>query len=360
MRTCILTFMAAVVLLIFAATAAFSGTAPTKPPAKTEQYSISGPYISDNLTVYLIHGQDQIKGKKIITLDQALAEQLVTVYETGNVNELAVENKSDCVVFIQSGDIVKGGRQDRTIQYDMLLMPKSGRKALPVFCVEHGRWSQRAAESDRHFARSANCLVGKELKIAAKSTGAQTDVWNQVEKQQAKLQAQYAAPVRSTVSESSLQLTLEQRPVADGTKAHSGKLKGIVDKEKNAIGFAFAINCKINSADVYASSELFRKLWPKLLASSATEALAEKGGKTCQAPANAEVLKFMARVDKAPVRDKVANKTYRMTEQQCSDGYSFRTEWYSAPSVTGGAGKAAGRSGDAYSGASVHSNYIAK
>ena len=41
------------------------------------------------------------------------------------------------------------------------------------------------------------------------------------------------------------------------------------------IGYAFAINGKVNSADVYASHELFQKLWPKLLESSAVEAFSE-------------------------------------------------------------------------------------
>ena len=41
------------------------------------------------------------------------------------------------------------------------------------------------------------------------------------------------------------------------------------------IGYVFAINGHINSADVYASRALFLKLWPKLLEASAVEAIAE-------------------------------------------------------------------------------------
>jgi hypothetical protein len=47
------------------------------------------------------------------------------------------------------------------------------------------------------------------------------------------------------------------------------------------IGYSFAINGQINSADVYSSHELFRKLWPKLLESSAIEAVGQfEKGKT--------------------------------------------------------------------------------
>jgi hypothetical protein len=39
------------------------------------------------------------------------------------------------------------------------------------------------------------------------------------------------------------------------------------------VGYAFAINGRVNSAAVYASNGLFRKMWPKLLRASAVEAI---------------------------------------------------------------------------------------
>src|SRR5215472_5168028 len=59
-------------------------------PAGT--YRLSGPYTHDNLTIFLIHGADQLKGKNILTLDEALEQKKVIVHETKQVNELAVEN----------------------------------------------------------------------------------------------------------------------------------------------------------------------------------------------------------------------------------------------------------------------------
>jgi hypothetical protein len=47
------------------------------------------------------------------------------------------------------------------------------------------------------------------------------------------------------------------------------------DARGDVIGYAFAINGKVNSADLYGSKPLFRKLWPKLLKASAVEAVAE-------------------------------------------------------------------------------------
>ena len=115
--------------------------------AQPVKMHISGPYTHDNLSLYLVHGPNRAQ-HKLITLDEAIMQHKVMVYETGNVNQLAIENVSeDTEVYVQSGDIVKGGRQDRTLKNDMILPTKSGKVALDAFCVEHGRWTSRGGES---------------------------------------------------------------------------------------------------------------------------------------------------------------------------------------------------------------------
>ena len=106
---------------------------------------ISGPQVHENFAVYFIHGPSA-PGPVPLTLQEALAKGSVRVLETGEVNELKIENTGGEDVFIQSGDIVKGGRQDRVLTMSFVLPPKSGEVALAAFCVEHGRWSARGAE----------------------------------------------------------------------------------------------------------------------------------------------------------------------------------------------------------------------
>ena len=69
------------------------------------EYRVSGPLVSENLAVYFIHGKSS-PGPVPLTLQEALAKDAVRVYETGNVNELAVENRGEEPVFIQASDIV--------------------------------------------------------------------------------------------------------------------------------------------------------------------------------------------------------------------------------------------------------------
>src|SRR5205807_5913468 len=87
---------------------------------QTPAYRISGPYTHANLSVFLVHGSEAKTARPLLTLDEALKQHKVIVHETGNVNQLAVENVSSDDVFLQSGDIVKGGQQDRTLETDLI------------------------------------------------------------------------------------------------------------------------------------------------------------------------------------------------------------------------------------------------
>src|SRR5688572_10872684 len=91
-------------------------TLPTAADAQSGGYRISGPAAHGNLSVFLIHGADEVGQENVLTLQEAMAQGILVVHETSSVNELAVENtSSDRDVFIQSGDIVKGGKQDRVL-----------------------------------------------------------------------------------------------------------------------------------------------------------------------------------------------------------------------------------------------------
>src|SRR5436190_2246819 len=85
--------------LLLSALAAF-GAAPSHDTATR----VTGPVTHENLTVYFIRGTSA-PGKVPLTLEEALAKRIVQVRETGNVNELEVENLGGDEVFIQSGDI---------------------------------------------------------------------------------------------------------------------------------------------------------------------------------------------------------------------------------------------------------------
>jgi len=266
------------------ATAQNYGLGPVGHRPETGNYKITGPYTHDNLSVFLIHGKDRISGKTFITLQEALTQRKVIVYETRSVNELAIENISNDEIYVQAGEIVKGGQQDRALAIDMIVPARSGKMPIAAFCVEHGRWTKRGTEQVTTFNSSAEVISTKELKMAAKSARSQGAVWQNVTVAQDKLSSNVGGRVNAAASESSLQLALENKAVQKSANEYIKALSGVVNDQDDVIGYAFAINGKVNSADVYASSSLFKKLWPKLLKASAIEAIAEFSQKAKFAP----------------------------------------------------------------------------
>jgi hypothetical protein len=295
------------------------------PPPPGPTYKLSGPLTHDNLTVFLVHGADQVRGN-ILTLDEALTQKKVLVHETKNVEHLAIENVSASEeVFVQAGDIVKGGQQDRTIARDLLLPPKSGRVSLGAFCVERGRWSGRPGESVNQFDSSKGYLATNALRLACRKAAAQGEVWKNVEKAQMDLGKKLKADVKDAKSATSLQLTLEHKKVAEAVEGYVQKLQPALDKQTDVIGYAVAVNGEVLNADVYANAALFRKLWPKLLRASAVEAVAEKGDKKFDPVAPAAVTAFLAEPAKGKRSEKSLGKGQREVQKETDRNILFET-----------------------------------
>ncbi len=294
---------------------------------KTGKYKISNPYTHKNLTIFLIHGQDKLKGKIFLTLQEAMEKKIAIVHETENVNELTVENVSkDIEIYLQSGDIVKGGKQDRVMAVDIILPPKSGKMPVASFCVEQGRWSQRGRESKVSFSKSADQISSKKLKLAVKKEQAQGEVWEQVSSMQNKLKQNLGQSVESRESGSSLQLTLENKKVQEAVEDYIANLINIINDKSDVIGFVFAINGEINSGDIYVSNNLFKKLWPKLLKSSAVEAIADfQKDKKFPLVSAETVAAFLSEVENGKVSEKEISDRIKMVSKETEQNIFFET-----------------------------------
>ena len=297
----------AFVLTTAVAFAAFADVGVKAADAPTR---ISGPYVHENLAVYFIHGPSAA-GPVPLTLAEALAKGSVRVIETGNVNALKVENLGQDAVFIQSGDIVKGGQQDRVLTISLLLPKGSGQVAIDSFCVEAGRWAARGKEDVKQFASAAYALPSREAKLAMKipakpetasaepqpnagvigqrrgvggparndTADKQRKVWDEVARIQDGLSGSVGAKVAAPQSATSLQLSLENESLKQARDAYTAALDKGPAGQDDIVGFVFAIDGRINSADVYPSHGLFAKMWSKLLTASITEAVGSKGRK---------------------------------------------------------------------------------
>ena len=256
----------------------------TPPPVVIKEvhlsnYRLSGPYEFEDLSIFLIHGPDSPDRRLYTPLQDAMARQIVIVHETSNVNELTIENVSATEeVFVQAGDIVKGGRQDRVLAVDLILPTKSGLVPISAFCVEQSRWQARGSESADHFSMT-EMVANYSLKQVIKDVATQTGVWDEVNSAKESVGAGVARSVRSEVSPTSLPLALENEAVQESTGPYINSLSTVPHRWNDVIGAAFAINDEIKGADVYSSNVMFKRLWPRLLKAAAIEAIATPGTK---------------------------------------------------------------------------------
>lgn len=307
-------------------------------------YRLSEPVSHGNLAIYLVHGPSR-GGAVPLTLQEALASGAVQVHETGQVNQLLVQNAGTEAVFIQAGDIVKGGQQDRVLGVSMLLPALSGPLPVTAFCVEHGRWTKRAGEDATRFASSDATMPSREgrLAIAAVAAAAppqpesraapvaqapavassQQKIWDSVGSMQRSLASRVGGPVAAPASPSSLPLTLENQQLAKGQDAYIRDLEAIGRAGDDVVGFAFAINGRLDGAEIYPSSALFRKLWPKLLRAAVTEAIADQGkdlSKGAAAPNADEAGRMFAVLDGAAPLE---SQTNILTKVRISENAEF-------------------------------------
>jgi hypothetical protein len=288
-------------------------------------YRLSGPYTHKNLTIFLVHGKNIIKGRSFLTLQEALVQKKVVVYETKSVNELSIQNFSNEDVYVQSGDIVKGGAQDRMIGVDLIVPPRSGKMPISAFCVEHGRWSGRGNEKAAVFSSSSDAVATREIKLAAKRESSQGGVWESVTVAQDKLSRNVGTRVNSNVSSSSLQLAVENGKVQETADSYIKALSGIANRDDDVIGYVFAINGKVNSADIYGSNVLFKKLWPKLLKANAIEAIAELQQDKFKPASVASVQGFLSEAEKAKGSDKDVNARVNLLTREDNENILFET-----------------------------------
>lgn len=185
---------------------------------------------------------------------------------SGTVNTLFLENTSNDTIMIMAGEVVKGGKQDRVLAQDMVLLPHSGRKDISVFCVEHGRWqysseSQKANNTFYGYSKVSTMSVRK----AAVVEKDQQKVWDNV----AEVTSKNSASSRSG-----------SYTALDTSKKYNEELKAYVDffnakikSEGNVIGMVACTGDKVIGCDMFATPDMFKQYFDNLMSSYSTEAI---------------------------------------------------------------------------------------
>jgi hypothetical protein len=233
-------------------------------------YHIQGPFTHEDLTVFLLCS-DRQDGHDFLTLDEGLKEGLVTITEQEHerVGALSIENQSDRPLYLQEGERLIGGKQDRTIISSLVIPPNSGKTSVPTFCVEHSRWVE--GNKGREFGFSVNpALAPKGVRGAAKVEGSQDRVWGCVAAQKVSAHKTLQCPnTNSSVNE-----MLDAPQVQTISEEYATALGLALDRAENrdAVGMVIVFNGQIEEVNLYPNRALFRKLFPRLIRAYAVQA----------------------------------------------------------------------------------------
>ena len=282
-------------------------------------YTVLDPIRHGNLTIFPVVAAKSYSTGEFLTLDEGLRSGEVIVTEAGSVqglvrrhgtpirhdgaevNRLVLVNNSKRPLLLLAGEIVSGGKQDRVIGKDRIVPAESDPIDLSVFCVEPGRWvatSEHFGASEAMYGAGVGGGVGgpvhggsapmaimaqPSVRAKAMADKDQNQVWNEVNKQKAAMTVEVEASAPEVATEMAQvssyakvnenaevrkQVDAIARPIEQSYQSLIHQLR-----DRNAVGVVVAVNGRIIWADVFASTDLLAKYWPKLVRSYASEAV---------------------------------------------------------------------------------------
>jgi hypothetical protein len=265
-------------------------------------YTVLAPIRHGNLTVFPVLAAKSHETDGFLTLDEGLKSGDVIVTESGSlgplvrprhphdpayrpgggaqVNQLVLVNNSKRPLILLAGEIVTGGKQDRVIAKDRIVPAESDPIDLGVFCVEPGRWTGASSK----FGYSGGVMVQPGVRAKAMADKDQAKVWAEVGKAKEAVAASPSAPTsyefNSTTSYARVMQNDEVKKQVDSVAApieqnYESLIKQL--RDRNAVGVVVAVNGEMVWSDIFASTQLLQKYWPKLIRSYAAEAVLTHG-----------------------------------------------------------------------------------
>lgn len=273
-----------------------------------------------NVQIFLLSSTTGLDHVKYTTLVNSFKEGGIKVHETSDVNNLAISNLSDQTVFINYSEILRGGKQDRTVQYDMVIPPKVKRWRMPGFCVEQNRWEQREEEAEDVFVPTRSMLSSSALKEAA-ADGDQGAVWANAEAAMDSISSNafHKEGHYSYNTTKSYHVTLNDTKLTSLAESYSGDLRSLGIKPDQSNGLAVAVNGVLVSVDIYNNRKLFQDLFEQLLNSAVNDALGRKQLENVKVLNHSDVYQVINNVDEEHSKKRSVNKRTMVSSNSSSE-----------------------------------------
>jgi len=188
---------------------------------------------------------------RVMTMQQGLDRGVLAIEElrSARVASARFTNKSpDTKIFLMAGELITGGKQNRTLRSDALLAPKSS-AVLELYCVEKGRWRGGGAFG------GTSAVVPQTLREKATAQAGQDAIWSEVRRANQRLGV-------STTTED-----LHAALAKPSNARRLAKWRGLIHPHlpRGCVGVVVAHGGRIVGADLFASGELFGAIRDKVL-----------------------------------------------------------------------------------------------
>ena len=216
-----------------------------------DRANIHSPAKLGSLTVFPVCLSTVNRLDGVLTMDQALAKKLLVIDELkdARVSQARFVNKSgDKMIFLMAGEVITGGKQNRTLTSDALLAPDSA-TVLELYCVQRGRWRGQAI-----FA-GPTTIAPLAVRASAAAKAGQGAVWDEVSKANLRMKTVTASgdlAKAMTKPENVQRLARLRKPI-------TAKLP------RDCAGVVVADGDRIVAADLFNSPELFAAMKDKVL-----------------------------------------------------------------------------------------------
>ena len=319
-----------------------SGPRPGEAGQVGSAYKVLAPIGRGNLTIFPVVADRTHDTRDFLTLDEGVRAGEVVVSEAGSVrplirgheryipgdgaevNRLVLVNNSGRPLILLAGEIVTGGKQDRVVGKDRIVPPHSDPIDLSVFCVEPGRWVAEKSDFGSFHAQMAQPSVRR----SAMADKDQEKVWSEVRSTQQSLSVMASPPAARAIGGTSSYAGVMdndevKRRVDDVAVPIEQSYQGLMRdlRDRNAVGVVVAVNGRLIWADIFASTALLEKYWPKLIRSYAAESLTE--GRNSERPEIKEAQAYLQDFGARHETDEVEPGVYRRTELTGNDFTAF-------------------------------------
>lgn len=264
---------------------------PPPPPRNPVAHLVSHiavltPHHYRGLTVFPLRLRAVEDPTNYLSLDEAVGDGWLEIKEKpeARVPELFVSNTGKRPIFLMAGEILSGGKQNRTLRQDMLLLSGARNIPAPVYCVEQRRWIGKTG-----LLGSADALAGTALRQQIAGEAGQSAIWKQVEAD--------AGANRVSSESGDLGAVYQDRSVQARMQEYAREFKRRLPA--GIVGVVVVRRGRIVSCDVFCNPRLFDKLKDKILSSYVVHPPREVSIR--RMPDREDVRRFLHRVYRARV-----------------------------------------------------------